>query len=483
MDWLTGLVDGGESARTTASKRNGSQYVVVVGDVLLDVDVVGDVQKVAPDAPVPVLGDLITRYELGGAGRSARLAREAGCPVCLVTAVGRGRFADAVRALLDAAGIELLDLGRRGEVPTKVRIRGGNQTILRLDTGPIGDNLIAGRAQALVAEVLQGKSAIVVADYGNGVAEMSTIRSELEATSAPVVWDPHPRGPKPVPRATLITPNSAEAKFFSAPLKEHGSAFVDDSLRAQYLRKLWDAKGVAVTMGESGAVLAREESVESLAVVARSVREKEVVGAGDVFSMTAAIALAGGYDIGQSVERAVEAASAYVSGVAWYPKPPWKTEPAVDLTQIQSFHASGGVVVCTCGCFDLLHSGHVRLLEQARRLGDCLIVLLNSDSSVRQLKGSNRPIEPFERRREVLMALNAVDVVVELEQESPIPWIQRIRPDIWVKGGDYVASGVAEASAVREVGGEVILLPYHEGLSTSGIIGRIAALQQPEQRK
>ncbi len=313
--------------------------------------------------------------------------------------------------------------------------------------------------------MLRRADAVLVSDYGLGVAADPSLRRAV--SRAPLlVWDPHPRGPDPVPRAALVTPNRAEA----AHALGRALAGLDDAARAAAdLRARWHATAVAVTMGDRGAALSRAD-VPPLLVTARPVAGADPCGAGDRLAAAAAGLLAAGADIDDAVRCAVERASEWVARRSGSGSGSAVGDAASLVARVR---ASGGTVVATGGCFDLLHAGHVEMLKAARRLGDCLVVCLNSDESVRRLKGPDRPLSPQEDRAAVLLALSSVDAVEVFDEDTPVRALERLRPDVFVKGADYARDDLPEAAVVEHLGGRIALVPFVAGRSTSELISRV----------
>lgn len=455
---------------------------VVVGDTMLDVDVDGVASRLSPEAPVPVVDPERIWQRPGGAGLAAVLAAREHPQVVLVTATADDVTGRSLARILaeDYPGIRLLELPLCGGTLSKIRIRAGGQSVVRVDHG---DGYAAdGRLPADVGDLLGAAAAVCVADYGHGVAAHEELRSTLTATAVhtPVVWDPHPRGSMPTPRCGLVTPNEAEAKAF-APY----SLGVQ---RADALRREWNAGAVSITMGAAGAMFADARRPAHHIPAAGPVGgHSDTCGAGDRFAVGAALALAGGGDALAAATAAVAAASRFVvaggaAGVSSAMPIPGGIDltPADAVTGMRSVRAlaqrvrqRGGTLVATGGCFDLLHTGHVRLLRRARDLGDALVVLVNSDDSVRALKGSGRPVMPAEDRARVLAALACVDGVAIFPETSPTAALEGIHPDIWVKGGDYGGVDLPEAEAVRRNGGQVVVLPTVPGYSSSKLIATV----------
>jgi rfaE bifunctional protein nucleotidyltransferase chain/domain/rfaE bifunctional protein kinase chain/domain len=453
--------------------------LVVVGDALLDSDLVGDVERLSPEAPVPVVDARAETKRPGGAALAAVLAARDGHDVALVTALGRDLLASELANLLWDAGVEVIDLGLDGATPHKLRVLGNGRVLLRVDRGDAESGKI-GPPREDVEETFEQADAVLVSDYGRGVAAEPALRASLEriVDRTPVVWDPHPKGPEPVPSARLATPNRSEAALF-AP-EPSGDGFSAVARRAYALRERWRSQAVAITLGAEGALLVDVSGVPLL-VHATPAAGGDPCGAGDRFAVSAAAALGEGALLTEAVERAVAEASGFVAAggaasVSVGPAAPphdaaqERESPEALATRIRE---QGGTVVATGGCFDLLHAGHVTMLETARALGDCLIVLVNSDESVRRLKGPGRPLVPEDDRVAVLQGLSAVDAVVVFEEDTPELALARLRPHVFAKGADYSLDELPEAALVESWGGQAVLLPYVAGRSTTRLIEEV----------
>ena len=463
-----------------SSRPAGTRHVVVVGDSVLDRDLLGRSDRIAPDAPVPVV-DLTERQESpGGAGLTALLvaaggAGVAGTTTTLVTPLADDDAGRRLRAGLEEAPdpVRVVALGHRGATRTKTRVRVSGQSLVRLDEG--GPASPEDVDAAALAAVLADADVVLVSDYGAGTTRDPVVRAALTeaARRVPVVWDPHPRGGDPVPGCALVSPNLSEATAAAgtpAPTAPDGLA--------EHLATRWGVQGVVVTTGAQGAWLAAP-GTEALFVPAPVVAVGDPCGAGDRFASSAALSLAAGRVPSEAVVTAVADASAWVAagGAAGWraaqhhpgavPAP--ATGPDDVLARVR---AAGGTVVATGGCFDVLHAGHVACLEAARRLGDALVVLLNSDASVRRLKGPGRPVNDQVDRARVIAALDCVDAVVVFDEDDPRAALEQLRPDVWAKGGDYGGAELLEAPLVRSWGGRVVLLPYLEGRSTTLTLAR-----------
>jgi D-beta-D-heptose 7-phosphate kinase/D-beta-D-heptose 1-phosphate adenosyltransferase len=449
--------------------------LVIVGDAMLDIDLVGTARRLCPDAPVPVLDELVERPRPGGAALAAALARADGAEVVLVTALGDDEPAARLRSLL--VGVDVVGLPARGGTPVKRRVRADGQSLLRLDSGGPPGGVPA--ASERVLEAVRGAGTVLVADYGRGTVDAVGIREVLGAvaTDVAVVWDPHPRGSEPVPGTRLVTPNEEEAAVLAArrgfETESPRHSLVSVRRRAEALGRAWRTHAVAVTMGSRGALLTYGTGAPVL-VPAPDVRCVDPCGAGDRLAVSAALALGHGAVIADAVGEGVRHAAAFVAAGGPssidYGGTMGTTETFPGIRPDGSISTPAQTVVATGGCFDLLHAGHVELLRAARALGDRLIVCLNSDASVRRLKGPGRPIVPETDRARVLLALECVDEVVVFDEDTPVELLRTLRPDIWTKGGDYAGTQLPELAVLEEWGGQAVVLPYVEGHSTTALV-------------
>ncbi|MBM9503812.1 bifunctional heptose 7-phosphate kinase/heptose 1-phosphate adenyltransferase [Streptomyces sp. KK5PA1] len=485
--------------RRPAAARGARTHLVVVGDAFLDHDHIGRVERVASDEPALVVSGGTTHMRPGGAALAAVLRARQGHAVTLVTALGRDAVGDRLRTLLDEARVEVVDLGLDGPTAVKTRIRAAGRTIVMLDEHDVCPPVGRESEKALVAarRVLMAADGVLVSDYGRGVTAHAGLRAVLTeaARRSPLVWDPHPRGTAPVPHTAVVTPNSREARGIAS--FAGGDTLSDDVEAARGVWRAWGPVQVALTRHEHGAVLLTDPDLPPLVVPTKVAagRNADPCGAGDFFAGHLATMLASGQLPSEAVTSAVSAASGYVAAggptslehpaddaapmaeivnagpVSAGPSaagPEEAAEAAIELAD--AVRARGGTVVAAGGCFDLLHVGHVRLLEQARRLGDCLIVCLNSDDSVTRLKGPSRPIVPAAQRALVLEALASVDAVLVFGEDTPDEAIRALQPAVWVKGGDYSGMEIPENELVSSLGGRTVVVPFVAGWSTSSLI-------------
>jgi D-beta-D-heptose 7-phosphate kinase / D-beta-D-heptose 1-phosphate adenosyltransferase len=437
--------------------------IAVVGDLIVDRDVVGHVGRVAGDAPVPIVEQPEERIRPGGAGLAAALAA-AGADVALVTAAS---YADTDRLAVErlrAMGVTVHAARRVSPVPQKIRVRTEDHVMLRVDRGVRTSTAAAFPIAAL--EELDRRDAILVSDYGGEVAR--TIDHDLlrPRPLRPLVWDPHRIGAEPVPGA-VVTPNLDEAVAWAGTGAERDPV-ATASRAAAALADRWRPSAQCITLGRDGALVV-EDGHRSLVQGAGPGPVTDACGAGDRFAATLTLGLAAGLRVIDATEMAVEEATAFVRDGhdGWTRNASGWPGPA-DAGDV------GGrpTVVATSGCFDLLHAGHIRMLTSARALGDRLVVFLNDDASVRRTKGPGRPLVPVAERAELLRALAAVDEVHIFGEDTPVRALCEVRPDVFVKGGDYRDVEIPEARAIAAWGGRVVILPYEAGRSTTELINR-----------
>jgi rfaE bifunctional protein nucleotidyltransferase chain/domain/rfaE bifunctional protein kinase chain/domain len=464
--------------------------LVIVGDSILDIDILGSASRLSPEAPVPVVDAERLVQRPGGAGLAALLAARTETAVVLITGIAEDDAGGQLYDLLAGSGVRVLTLPMIGTTVSKIRIRARGQSMLRVDRG---DGVpVSGPLAPEVADALASARAICVADYGAGVTSLPAIRTALteSARRNPTVWDPHPRGAPPVPGCALVTPNHEEAQHFcgDSPTGDGG----------EVLLQKWGAGAVCITRGAQGARVYRPHGgVHHVGIpTTTGAGTADVCGAGDRFAVAAAVALGDGADPVAAVRAAVGDATRFVStgGAASVSTPvsPTASDVLIGGTRFGDagtvdpvalaarLRRRGGTLVATGGCFDLLHTGHIRLLRHARELGDALVVLVNSDASVRALKGNGRPVMRDVDRARVLAALACVDAVAIFDGLTPERMLEDLQPDVWVKGGDYTAADLPEADVVYRHGGEVMILPTVAGYSSSRLIA--AATSRREHR-
>ncbi len=466
---------------------------LVVGDALLDSYFEGNATRLSPEGPVPVVKARRKVYLPGGAANTAVNVRSLGAHVEFLSVVGVDDTARILKGVLADRGVSLdhiLEDATRTSI-NKLRIIADTQFAVRFDEGDTCDlqRETEDRFIAQFHELFHEVDVIIISDYLSGVitprflAEMARLNDNDEKL---IVVDSKDLKFHQFANVTIITPNHIEAQYASS-IKMKAN---EDISRDGYMDKVgWDllakvkTRWVVITLGADGAVLF-ERDKPPMRVQARPVDNPQAIGAGDTFCAAIGLSLAAGADPPTAMDIATEAAAISTSkertasatqqellqrlGVVT-----GRTKPTKDLEAlIESYRESGKRLVFTNGCFDILHSGHIAYLRQAKALGDVLIVGVNSDASVRRIKGGKRPINPQEDRASVVAALEYVDHVVLFDEDTPEQLIRRIKPHIHVKGGDYEDSELPEAQAVKEVGGTIVILPLIQGKSSSSIIER-----------
>lgn len=467
--------------------------ILVVGDIMLDRYIHGEVDRISPEAPVPVIRHA-QRYErAGGAANVAMNLAGLGCQTFLAGFWG----SDSEQAELDSI-LQRVEIDTVGVIssslPTisKTRIVGRNQQLLRLDIES-REKYSSDEAQRLLerATELAGRvHAVILSDYAKGALSAPLCASVIQAARAsgvPVLVDPKTRDFSKYKGATTVCPNLSELSLATAVPAHETEAIL---AAAQTLAVVHDFEFLTVTMSEKGISVLRPDSTFHSPARAREVFD--VSGAGDTVIATLAASLAGGLKIESAVELANLAAGVVVGKVGTVPIARHELialltpstglnagEKILDLERIQKrvaeWRASGETIVFTNGCFDLLHVGHITLLEDCRRFGSKLVLGLNADASIGRLKGPTRPIVGEKERARVMAALAAVDAVVLFEEDTPMELIRGIRPNVLVKGGDYTVETVVGHEEVVASGGRVEIVPTVEGFSTTNIVKKLTA--------
>ena len=467
--------------------------VACVGDLMVDRFVYGSVSRVSPEAPIPVLARSREIMMLGAAGNVARNVAALGGSVALVGLVGGDAEGhEASRLVGEEPAIEgylVTDASR----PTtlKTRFVSGGQQLLRVDleeSRPV-EGECEQRLVRTIRDAARGAGVILLSDYGKGVvtdAVIAACREAAAATGAKVVVDSKARSFARYGEIDLVKPNASELAY-ATDMPTDTDAEVEAAL-ARAL-ELWSARGVLVTRSGKGASLGlRGRPVRHFPTVAREVFDAS--GAGDTALAALGLALAGGAGLEDAIAFAQLASGVAVGKAGTATVSPEELVEAVltahmapaeakvatpqrMVEEVARWRAQGLRVGFTNGCFDILHRGHVAYLSQAKAWCDRLIVGLNSDESVRALKGEGRPVNDLESRALVLAGLRSVDLVAPFEELTPLKLIEAARPDVLVKGADYSEDQVVGAEQVRSWGGEVKLASLVDGYSTTAAIARM----------
>ena len=471
--------------------------VFVLGDLMLDKFVYGRVERISPEAPIPVLHHQSEEVMLGGAANVARNIVALGGEVLLVGALGDDPAGDLIAGpLLAEARIDGRFV-REANHPTttKVRYMSGGQQIMRLDIErPF--SLTAGKVDTLcdwLAGAVDNVSAIVLSDYAKGVLQPALIERVVAIARArrlPVIVDPKSRDLARYEGATVLTPNASEAASMV------GIECADNDRAEAAVRSFRErakVEAVVLTRGAEGMTIFDPAEVEGAVTHVPAVASQvfDVSGAGDTVVAALALALGSGASVttaarmgnaaagiavskrGTAVVHAEEL-SAVLGGATTGREPKIVSNEAASAI-VADWKAKGLKVGLTNGCFDLLHPGHVELLKRSRAACDRLVVALNADASVRRLKGEARPVQNEHARSVVMAAIDSVDLVTLFDEDTPLRLINLLRPDHLIKGADYTLATVVGADVVRAYGGNVILVPIERGHSTSSIIARASA--------
>ena len=475
--------------------RLRGRRVLVVGDLILDRYVQGEVPRISPEAPVPVLQ--VNREELraGGAANVAANLAGLGADARLVGVIGRDDAGQALREAIAGSGVGVSGIRVDPRRPTveKTRLLARHQQMLRFDreqAEPLGQ-AIEDKVLKTLARFEGRVDAVVLSDYGKGVLTQAVIAKAC-ALGAEVLVDPKGSDYSRYRGSHLVTPNAAEAREASGI----DTKDLEGCRRAaRVLMERGGFRAVVITRGAEGIYFVQGDGDEGDApTVARGVFD--VTGAGDTVIATMALARAAEIPLQWAVTLANAAAglvverlgactvsreqlAAALRGSSSTEKKCVELEAAAALTARQ--RALGRRVVLTNGCFDLLHAGHVESLEFARSQGDFLVVAVNGDASVRRQKGPSRPVQPLDARKRTLAGLASVDLVVSFDEDTPEKVIEELVPHVLVKGEDWAGRGVVGREFVEQHGGRVVMAPLFGSLSTTKLIEEIVRRQRPTE--
>jgi len=460
--------------------------ITVIGDVMLDRFWSGVSRRVSPEAPVPVVNINGQEDRAGGAGNVAVNLAELGVSVSLVGLCGDDDHARALRACVEAAGVRWNVMPCAADTIVKLRVLSRNQQLLRMDFEETlveyANDLFVGYAQQHLADA----DLVVFSDYAKGTLQfVQSMLSHCRELGKPTLVDPKGQDFERYRGATLITPNLSELEAVVGRCASEAEMIE----KANDLRASLDIDAILVTRSEAGMTLIEgDKPAQHFSASAREVFD--VTGAGDTVIAVMAGCLSAGLSLSEATHFANHGAGVVVAKLGTASVSPDELQSAAatadsshedsvvaegDLVEaLETLRAAGKRIVMTNGCFDLIHPGHVRYLQQASALGDVLIVAVNDDDSVRRLKGESRPLNTVEDRMAVLAALSGVDYVVPFTEDTPERLIALLAPDVLVKGGDYSVEQIAGHESVLERGGEVRILDFVTGHSTSDLISRMA---------
>ncbi|WP_432708841.1 D-glycero-beta-D-manno-heptose 1-phosphate adenylyltransferase [Pedobacter sp.] len=476
--------------------------VLVIGDFMIDAYIEGSCTRVAPEAPVPVIDLNSKHFCLGGAANVAANLKALGCEVMFCTVIGNDEQGARGRLLLEKAGLAeaLILADEQRTTSIKTRVSTPRQTLLRFDEGTT--SMLTAETESIFLDKIRHAyaqcDALIIADYEKGVitnrvidyvAKLKTGQRKVIAVDAKRIEA------FSVLKPDLIKPNYEEA------IKLLGLPFVPNNRKAQLrhqgeeLFRLGQAQVTAVTLDNEGSLLFNGVDCVYDSTAPTVMSQQQVSGAGDTYISAALLAILSGANMMQVAELATTSASigiekAYTSICSlselqevFSHADKLMVSAVVVRDTLKKFKAQGKRIVFTNGCFDILHSGHVSYLHQAKQMGDILVVGLNKDESIRRLKGSNRPVNSLHNRTAVLAALACVDYIIPFgteKDDTPISLLKIVHPDIFVKGGDYENRLLPETETLRKIGCEIAFLPYVPNQSTTKVISR---MDEPARRK
>lgn len=461
--------------------------VLVIGDVMLDQYWHGSTHRISPEAPVPVLKVAKQEYRAGGAANVALNCATLGANTTLVSVVGNDLAAEKLMSLLEKQAVRCdFIVDKTVPTTTKLRMISANQQLLRCDQESMPENPSSHVIKKLQAH-LRYIDIVILSDYAKGVLQNAQELIALcRSKNIPVIVDPKSKDFSKYQGATLLTPNLHE--FEAAMQQVCDEKSIDALMRSCIKTHQLDA--LLVTRGPQGMTLLDNQAGELIHHQTQAKEVFDITGAGDTVIAVLSVMRAKGSTLEQSAYHANVAAGIAVSklGTAQISvaelneklaSVKQQSQSFVELSQLSSLLKSrrqqGQKIVFTNGCFDILHAGHVQYLNDAKALGDCLVVGLNDDDSIRRLKGQNRPIHCLAHRAQILSALSMVDFVVPFSEDTPLRLIQSIVPDVLAKGEDYKVDEIVGGDIVRQSGGNVVTLPFVQGLSSSNAINRLTA--------
>ena len=476
------------------------KWGLVIGDIMLDHYIIGNVERLSPEAPVPIVNVNDNIYKIGGAGNVALNLSNLGINTFIVGEIGNDYSAEVLKDLFKENGISTKNLiKKKGSTTTKTRIMGGQQQMVRLDYEELSTGPSEIELKKILKLISNSPSAIIISDYEKGFLSALALKKIIQAANKkniPLLVDPKGKELEKYRGATAITPNKKEA-YLLANLTDKDEKFLDSSLKK--LIKKYNFNYIAMTQGELGIKHITTNKVEEFPT-RTSEQVFDVSGAGDTVIATLTACIIGNLPLKDSFELANLAAGIVIRKIGTMAIE--RNELLIELHSLISINTikkvTGNkedlinevatlrknntnknnqekiIIGFTNGCFDILHAGHVTYLAKAKEQVDLLIVALNSDSSVRKIKGTNRPIIGEADRALVLCALESVGNVILFDEATPLSLIKSIKPDVLFKGNDYKIKNVVGAKEIKKWGGKVSLIPVVKGKSTTKIIKKMS---------
>ena len=461
---------------------------LVIGDLMLDQYIFGDVDRISPEAPVPVIKKNKQYDRIGGAGNVALNLIGLGIKPLLVGSIGNDANGKMLSSLIKKHNLSTKGLIKEnGPTTTKTRVMAGHNQIARIDEEQISLGPNEANIKKIIKYINLDFSCIIISDYNKGFLSASFLKKIIQQANKekiPVLIDPKGKDVAKYAGATLITPNKKEAMDLT------GITNFDNNLLNTALKKIsknYKIKSIVMTQGEDGISHITQKKIDAYPT-AISKQVYDVSGAGDTVIATLASCIIEKLDLSDCFKLANLAAGIVISKLGTVPI---RVEELLDelerfngqknkmfslkdsLLKVTDLRAKGKTIGFTNGCFDILHSGHVTYLEKAKSQVDYLILGLNSDSSVKTIKGKNRPIIGETDRARVLCALESIDAVIIFNESTPIKLIKAIQPDVLIKGNDYTPKNVVGAKEIKKWKGKLYLVPLLEGKSSSKIISKM----------
>lgn len=472
----------------------GNIRVLVLGDFMLDKYIMGDVKRISPEAPVPVINVKKKQVHLGGAGNVINNIISLGASARILSCIGRDEAGDYLVKRMNEKGVDTQFVWQVESEQTivKTRVVAKGQQFLRYDEEAVKDicEEYVEYIEKNINEVFDGVDIVIISDYGKGTVTFDsaqTIIRKARNGNIPVIIDPKGNDYKKYTGATTCTPNMLE---FRQVIHEAGALTETEiAEKAKQLCESVNLDYLLITRSEYGMSFVGKENGEKRDYPAVAQEVIDVTGAGDTVISTFSLALAAGLDISDACELANDAASIVISkfGAATatleeirslgYGGGKTKLVSLEKITEIaKRLKENGKRIVFTNGCFDLVHAGHISSFAQAKELGDVLIVGINSDTSIKRIKGDKRPIVDQTNRAKLLSAFNMIDYIVIFDDDTPELLVQAVIPDVLVKGKDWAGKIVVGQDVVEAHGGRVCLINLEDGLSTTNIIEKIRNL-------
>jgi D-beta-D-heptose 7-phosphate kinase / D-beta-D-heptose 1-phosphate adenosyltransferase len=462
-------------------------HIVIFGDVMLDTYHHGKATRISPEAPIPVLQVNQTVNRCGGAGNVALNLKHLNCAVTLCSIIGDDQAGKTIKALLHDAGIEtMLHVVPKHQTTLKIRSVEGFHQLMRMDFETQSPALVDCFSSEALNKTIQSADCVIFSDYFKGaLAKMDSLVSYCKTAQTPTLLDPKPHPNAPYVGVDWIKPNLKEFHAFiqHAKLKEMPEHEAANKLR---LTNNWTH--LLITKGEQGMSYYGPNTHFNLPTDPATIYD--VTGAGDTVTATLAMALTNNYTEQEAIELSNLAGklavqkkgTAQISTHELFLAYADQIKKTIDMTSsvdffryIEAYKKTKKKIVFTNGCFDLLHYGHITYLKAAKKLGDFLVIGLNSDASCKRLKGRTRPFNQQTHRSQLLMALDCVDAVIVFEEDTPLKLIQKIAPNVLVKGGDYNKKDIVGHDFVTQTGGIVHILSFVDGLSTTQLAEKIKA--------